>query len=148
MLRRFVWRTQRGLLDDEVRADAVETASALTDDGRARDLFVAAELACYAQPHQLRTVVVENRLAARNVRMIRGLRARVPLPDVPVVVLSATMGQSERMRARWTALQGRIATSVAQGEHIVVPEAGHYVHLSQPKVVADAVLSVVDRLPG
>lgn len=147
MLRRFVSRTRR-LRDDEVRADAVTTAGALTGDDRARDLFVAAELACYAQPHQLRTMVAENRLAARNARMVRGLRTGKPLPDVPVVVLSATMGQSERMRARWTALQGRVATSAAHGEHVVVPEAGHYVHLSRPEVVADAVLSVVDRVPG
>jgi pimeloyl-ACP methyl ester carboxylesterase len=148
MLRWSVWRKRRGLLDRDLRADAVATACRLTDDAHTRDLLVAAELACYAHPHPLRAIVVENQLAARNARMIRKLRARVPLPDVPVVVLSATRGLPTRMRARWTALQGRIATAAAQGEHIVVPEAGHYVHHSRPEVAADAVLSVLDRLPA
>lgn len=148
LLHRFVWRARLGMLDGELRADAVATAAKLTDDEQARDLFVAAELACFAHPHQLRAIMLESRVATGSAPMVRRLRSGMPLPDVPVVVLSATTGLPERMRARWTALQGRIATTAAQGEHIVVPDAGHYVHQSRPDAVVGGILSVLDRIPG
>ena len=146
LLRRLVRRIRLGRLDDELRMDAIATARALTDDPRIHELLAAAELACFAQPSQLRTILAENKVAAGSARRVRKLRARLPLPDVPVVVLSATTGLPDAMRARWTALQGNIVSGLAQGEHIVVAEAGHYVHQSRPDVVADAVLSVVDRV--
>jgi pimeloyl-ACP methyl ester carboxylesterase len=69
------------------------------------------------------------------------------LPDRPVVVLSASRGLPGPLRRRWTELQASIADSVPGGRHLMV-DCGHDIHRSQPQVVVDAILAVLDQVRG
>ncbi|MER5618677.1 alpha/beta hydrolase [Streptomyces sp. NPDC002215] len=106
-IQRVLGRTERSL-----RKAAVRSAEAVTDDPRVRDLLVEAELACYANEHQIRTAMAENRMIPRQASAIRRLRAASRLPEVPVTVLSAMQGMPRRWRERWTKLQAQVAAEV------------------------------------
>ncbi|MFG3589477.1 alpha/beta fold hydrolase [Streptomyces sp. NPDC047990] len=137
-----------GLADRSLREQAAREASKRSSDPRVQNLFVDAELACNAHDYQTRTSAAEGRLLGAHIRAVRRLRARSQLPDAPLIVLSAARGLPKGMRARWTALQAQIAAATVQGEHVVVPDADHYIHDSQPEAVTTAVLAVVDRIWG
>ena len=85
----------------------------------------------------------EARLVGRSGALVRDARIASDLPDVPLVLLSATSGLPPGARARFTALQAAIAASTRRGRHLVVDGAGHYIHHDQPGVVVDAIRSVV-----
>ncbi|KOY55965.1 hypothetical protein [Streptomyces sp. XY332] len=73
----------------------------------------------------MRTSTVESQLLRTHIPAVRRLRACSQLPDVPVIVLSATRGLPKGLRTRWTSLQAQIAATTVRGEHVVVPDAAH-----------------------
>jgi pimeloyl-ACP methyl ester carboxylesterase len=78
---------------------------------------------------------------------VREMRAAVrPLPDVPVVVLSAARGFPRRFRANWTRLQAGLAAAMPRGRHVVVDGTGHNIPRDRPDVVADAILAVAAQV--
>ncbi|MFG2842013.1 alpha/beta fold hydrolase [Kitasatospora sp. NPDC048296] len=120
--------------------------AALTPAGPGgEDALARAEAAVVAHPHQRRTVLAENRLTGVAVPELRRRRSAGRLPEVPVAVLSATEGLPRALRARWTAMQSRIAADAVRGNHIVVRGAGHAVHADKPHAVTAAVLEVSDH---
>ncbi|GGY39955.1 alpha/beta fold hydrolase [Streptomyces xanthochromogenes] len=141
-------RRATGSAERSLREQAVREAARKSDDPRVQNLLVEAELACNAHDYQRHTSAAESRLLRTHAPAVRQLRARSELPDVPVVVLSASRGLPKGMRTRWTSLQARIAATAVSGEHIVVPDAAHYIHESRPEAVTTAVLSVVDLVRG
>jgi pimeloyl-ACP methyl ester carboxylesterase len=126
------------------RSTRAAKASELTPDLRVQALFVDAWAACFATQDRVRMNFDEDRAFHRAGARIREERRTARFPDVPVVVLSATTGIPERIRTGFTALQGEVAAA-AGGEHIVVPNAGHYIHESKPQIVIDAILRVVEQ---
>jgi pimeloyl-ACP methyl ester carboxylesterase len=136
--------TTLGLTGSTLRKQAERNARRVTEDADALRLLVDAELTCYAQRHQRRTVLRENSMIGAQTSWLRGRRADSRAPDVPLTVLSATRGLPQGMRSRWTALQADVAATTPQGRHLVVEEAGHYVHHDRPEAVTDAVLRVVE----
>ncbi len=79
-------------------------------------------------------------------------RAR-PLPDVPAVVLSGTLINPDfpiSAVEREVKLQTHrdLAAALPQAEHILVPEARHYLHNETPPVVIEAVKRVVLKVGG
>ncbi len=78
--------------------------------------------------------------------MIRRVQATSALPDVPVVVLSATRRSPRGVREHWTQLQAGVAAGARRGRHVVVPGAGHAVHVDRPNVVTDAILAIVEEV--
>ncbi|WP_328307080.1 alpha/beta hydrolase [Streptomyces sp. NBC_00442] len=134
-----------GAAERSLRENAARAAVRVSDDPQVQELLIRAELDCHAHRHQARAAAVENRMTRKQMPALRRLRASSRLPDVPVVVLSATQGLPKGMRARWTSLQAEIAATAAQGEHVVVGDAGHFIHESRPEAVAKAVLGVVER---
>lgn len=74
---------------------------------------------------------------------LRRLRATRPLPDVPVVVLSAGLGRPRWARRYFTGLQAGLAAGNPRGRHAVVSGAGHDIPEEQPVTVAEAILEVV-----
>lgn len=128
------------------RRQAAASAALATSDPAQQDLLVEATLAGYARSVVFRTMLTEDALLVASRPAARALRAGTALPDIPVVVLSATTGMPAGMRARWTQLQGQIAAAASRGEHVVVPDSEHHIHASQPAAVTRAILAVVDQV--
>ena len=104
--------------------------------------FVQAYVTYYSDRRHIRTSQAEGRLIRRCPPYVRQARAMSSLPDVPMVVLSATTGLPARFRSRFTAVHARLAASAPRGRQIVVDGAGHYIHHDQPEVVVQAVTDV------
>jgi pimeloyl-ACP methyl ester carboxylesterase len=63
----------------------------------------------------------------------------LPVPDVPVVALTATDHRdSPEREALWRKLQAEGAAAFPRGVQIVVPGAGHFIHHDRPDAVPDA----------
>ena len=69
-----------------------------------------------------------------------------PLPDVPVVVLSATVGAAPENRARWTAAQAKVAKSVPRGTHLELPDTHHAINEFRPEAIVAAIAQVLDAV--
>ena len=132
-----------GLLGPVVRWRSGRTAERFTDDPRIRSMVVDA-YAAHGRRQQVRASRDELRGIAASTPLIRQAHAASSLPDVPVVVLSATRGFPPRFREGWTALQAG-TTAATRGRHIVVADAGHVIHHDWPELVAEAVLEVVEE---
>jgi len=70
-----------------------------------------------------------------------------PFPNVPLSVV--TGGKQFLVRARfyevWLETQKSLATLSSDSTHMVCKRCGHYVHKDNPKLVVDAVTSVIGR---
>ncbi|MBV6697185.1 alpha/beta hydrolase [Kitasatospora aureofaciens] len=119
--------------------------SALAPTQRVPGDALAGNVPARVRRRRWRTAVAENRLMTLAVPEIRRRRSAARLPDVPVAVLSATEGLPKVLRTRWTLLQSRIAEHATRGTHIVVPGAGHAVHVDDPGAVTAAVLEVAEH---
>lgn len=67
------------------------------------------------------------------------------LPAVPVILLSATEdeGMSEAARKVWIEKQKEWIATVPGGKHIMAEKSGHFIQLTHPKLVIDAIKQVV-----
>jgi pimeloyl-ACP methyl ester carboxylesterase len=84
---------------------------------------------------------------------LRAAREASPLPDMPLVVVTAGIPADpsifppgwpvEEDAALWQELQGDLATLVPNAHHVIATQSGHYVHQSQPELVIDAIEDVV-----
>jgi pimeloyl-ACP methyl ester carboxylesterase len=63
-----------------------------------------------------------------------------PLPPVPLIVLSAHC-TGEQFDA-----QKELSSLCSEGEHRVIPDCGHWVHLDRPDAVVEAVKEVLGKL--
>lgn len=135
-----------GVLEPIVQRAARRTASRFSDDPHIRSL-VAEAYRTHARRSQVQASRDELRGIAMSAPLLRQARAASLLPDVPVVVLSATRGLPPRLRQRWTLLQAGVAAAArtGRGRHIVVADAGHAIHHDRPDLVAAAVLEVVQE---
>jgi pimeloyl-ACP methyl ester carboxylesterase len=134
-----------GLLEPVVRRAARRTTSRFSDDPRVRAL-VAEAYRTHARRSQVQANRDELRGIAAGAPLLRQARAACSLPDVPLVVLSATRGVPP-LRRRWTLLQAGVAAGAptGRGKHIVVADAGHAIHHDRPDLVAAVVLEVVEE---
>jgi len=88
--------------------------------------------------------LLDFRLSAQQVREASAL------PDVPMVVLTRgkrvwpLTERGERMEQLWTQLQTELASRTQHVTHIVAQHSGHHVHLDEPLLVVNSVLTVVD----
>jgi pimeloyl-ACP methyl ester carboxylesterase len=88
----------------------------------------------------------ESDLFENSVPLIHAIRQSAPLPDVPIVVLSATTGTSPDIRERYTGVHADLVASVARGKHIVLPETGHAINEERPEAIAEAIDQVLDEI--
>jgi pimeloyl-ACP methyl ester carboxylesterase len=71
------------------------------------------------------------------------VRAAKPT-NAPVIVLTSGLtGAGPALRALWTTLQKRMASSFPNGRQIVVEDSGHYIQFDRPEYVVDAIREVV-----
>ena len=138
----------RTSFDKSTRKQAAVAASRVTDDETTQRLLVEATMAGYAHGYQFATMRAEDALLVASRPAARGIRASSRLPDIPVVVLSATGGMPAGMRARWTALQASLAAAAPRGKHVVVADSTHHIQASQPEAVIKAILAVVAEVRG
>jgi pimeloyl-ACP methyl ester carboxylesterase len=136
-----------GLLGPVVATSARHTAKRFSDDPRVQSLVVDAY-----RTHAGRTHVHATRDEFRAiVASAPGLRrAAGSLPDVPLVVLSATGGAPRGVRRHWTTLQAGVAAAApgGRGRHLVVADSQHNIHHDRPDLVASVVLEAVEAARG
>jgi pimeloyl-ACP methyl ester carboxylesterase len=126
VLRRMTGRLAAGLPEDDARA--------LREEGTSRDA--------------VRTQLAELR---RSTDDLRQLRADPPvLPDVPVTLVSGTRSSplGRRRRTALLAAHRASAGAVPQGRHVTADRSAHLVPLTEPGIVADEVVRVVDIARG
>jgi pimeloyl-ACP methyl ester carboxylesterase len=73
-----------------------------------------------------------------------------PLPDVPLTVISGTVGGRLEGGHRPALVEAhRVRAHAApRGRHVVAPRSGHMVPFTEPDLVAEEVLRIVDALAG
>lgn len=135
-----------GLLGHVVRSTYRPFARRLTEDPQLQILILDAYASSFVQRTQVRMLRDENRLGSKSIPLIRQIRAASSLPDVPVVVFSATKGLPKGMRGRWTKLQADLVETAARGEHIIAADTGHAIHQERPEQVANAVIHLVEHV--
>jgi pimeloyl-ACP methyl ester carboxylesterase len=135
-----------GLLGRVVRGAFGPFARRLTADPHLQSLILDAYASCYTNRTQVRMLRDENRLSSAAIPVIRQIRPASALPDVPVVVLSATKGLPKGIRGRWTKRQAGLTATAAGGEHIIAAGTGHAIHQERPEQVTTAILRVIDHV--
>jgi pimeloyl-ACP methyl ester carboxylesterase len=74
------------------------------------------------------------------------LRAAGPLPDIPLVVISHRVradGRSVRKDRLWMDMQQELATRTSRAQLVIADTDDHYVQLTEPGVVVDAIRTVL-----
>ena len=87
-----------------------------------------------ATDDQLFTHLEELPMILDHVGELSVRRSRSGWPKLPLVLLTATLGRPEEWIPKVIAVQDQVVTS-AGGQHVVVPDAGHYMHLDRPDLV-------------
>ena len=117
-------------------------AKLLTEDPGQQARILDAYVACYSKRSQVEAFPAEFRLFDASIPEIHRIRAEGALPDVPIVVLSATEGAREDHRKAWTKLHAELAASVPRGRHVILADTDHAVDQAGPGAVAEAIESV------
>ncbi|MER5974322.1 alpha/beta hydrolase [Streptomyces sp. NPDC002055] len=99
---------------------------------------------CYGTSRTLRAALLENATYRDLVTETVALRARHPLPPVPVTVLAAYDASESPHELRWLDQQRRLAALLG-GEFRLSAPAGHQLMLDDPAAVARAVLGTGPR---
>lgn len=141
-------RQAAGEVDALVREYYQSYVERLTESSRLQALLLAAYSSCYATKAQGQVVQDEALMFTNCVPEIHALRAGSSLPDVPVVLLSATVGAAPEHRARWTAAQAEVARSVPRGTHIELPDTHHAINEFRPEAIVAAIGQVLDEIGG
>lgn len=74
-------------------------------------------------------------------------RANAQWPRVPTILLTATKDRPAESTKTIIPLHEEVCTR-ARGRHIVVPDAGHYIHVDKPELVIACIRDVVAASPG
>ncbi len=127
-----------GLFDRKLNSFARGLIETSTDDPAVQKLLLDAYHDAYASLGQVVSIRTENRLAAR-VAAARRVRAAHAPADVPMTILTATRGKLPLLQVRAAELADETAAAYKQGQHVVVDDAGHYIHHDQPAAVAAAI---------
>jgi pimeloyl-ACP methyl ester carboxylesterase len=139
-------RQAAGEVDALIREDYTYFVQSLTTNERVQELLFAAYASCYSTKAQGRIVQDEATMFTNCVPEIHQLRSRAPLPDVPVVLLSATVGAAPEHRAKWTAAQAAVTRSVPRGTHIELPDTHHAINEFRPEAIVAAIGQVLDEV--
>ncbi|ONI69440.1 hypothetical protein BWI15_22945 [Kribbella sp. ALI-6-A] len=137
--------------EDSRSADLLESARqraaqvARSVGGDHQDQLVEAYLSYLETDEQLFTQLDEVPMAVDHTDDIAVRRAQSVWPQVPVVVLTATKGKPAPVLEPMMAVQNELVAA-ANGRHVVVPDAGHDLHVDRPDLVIQAVRDVAAGL--
>src|SRR5262245_7305747 len=118
-------------------------AELCTSDPELRAAIETAYLQSYRHRYQVRMIGRENRLADHSRDLVRRARAEGSMPDVPLIVLTATTGKLPALQERSTALLADVSAHAPSGRQVLVENAGHYIHHDRPDAVVDAITTVL-----
>lgn len=133
----------RGELADTVRGAFRPFAQHLTGDQHVQALILDAYVSCYAAHSQARMVLGEHQLISDSLPLFKQSREERTLPDVPVVVLSATTDTPRDEREAFTACHADLAASVSNGEHIILADTSHAMNQERAPEIAGAIIRVI-----
>lgn len=136
----------RGELGKATRDRFRPFAQRLTGDPQVQALILDAYAWCYAQRSRAQMIQDENQLYTDSLPLIRRARESAALPDVPVVVLSASTGMPEDQRETFTRLHAALAAAVPRGTHVVLANTGHLIPQERPERVAEAINNIIEDL--
>ncbi len=74
------------------------------------------------------------------------LTAGAPISAEEQALVGMTPEEYKQYRIGWRLLQADMATWSSNSQHIIVPDAGHHIHIDRPDVVIAAVRSVVNSV--
>jgi len=132
-----------GELPGTVR-DAFGTyARRLTSDPQVQKLILDAYVRSYAKRTQAAMVQDEHQLIADSLTTIQQRRAKSPALTVPVILFSATTGQPQPDRERYTAYHAALIESLPAGQHVVLPDTTHAMNQERPTELAEAIISLL-----
>jgi pimeloyl-ACP methyl ester carboxylesterase len=137
---------ESGTLPVTIRDTFRSFAQHLTADQQVQTLILDAYVSCYVRPSQARMVGDEKRLVFESLPLLQHSRAAGTLPDVPVVIFSATTGRSKEQRELWTGFHADLAASVPQGRHIVLPDTSHATNQERAPEIADAINRIIEQV--
>jgi CheY-like chemotaxis protein len=136
-----------GELAGPVRDTFRDFAQRLTGDQQVQALLLDAYVSCYARQSQARMVSEEWRLVMESLPAIRQIRGGGTLPDVPVVIFSATTGRAREQRDMWTGFHADLAASLPRGSHAVLADTSHAVNQDRAAEIAEAINHIIDGIP-
>ena len=75
-----------------------------------------------------------------------------PLPDVPVVVLTAakkrnskSLANTPEARKAWREEHNKLFSRFSVGSHVITTNSGHFIQMDEPELIVDAVKKVIDQ---
>ena len=132
-----------GELPAIIRSVFGDFAKRLSADPVLEERILDAYVSSYAKQSQARMVLDEYLLVIDSLPRFHEMRESQSLPDIPVVVLSATTGMPMPQREAYTGIHGKLAASVPLGEHIVLGDTSHAVNQERPAEVAEVINRIV-----
>jgi len=129
-----------------IRSVFGDFATRLSDDSAMRERILDTYVSCYAEQSQARMVLDEHLLVIDSLPRIQRIRQTTPLPDIPVVIFSATEDRPEGQRETWTGMHVELAASIPRAEHIVLAHTSHAANQERPAEIADAINRIVDSV--
>ncbi|HEY0693594.1 MAG TPA: alpha/beta hydrolase [Kribbella sp.] len=120
---------------------ATDVARSVGGDPHFEELLVEACLSYLATDEQLFTYLDEVPMIIDHLDELAARRSKGVWPKVPVVLLTATMGRPEDSTKQVIAVQDQVVAAV-NGRHVIVSDAGHYIHVDRPDLVAKWVRDV------
>jgi pimeloyl-ACP methyl ester carboxylesterase len=141
----FLREWEQGRLAKSIQEMARPYARELTDDSALQQRVLDAYASCYHTADQAGVFLAETRTALAAIPEISSLRSTYPVPNIPMIVLSATYGPSAEYRAVWTRAHAGLVEHAPQAAHVVVEDAGHSIHQERPAEVIAAIVRVLER---
>lgn len=134
-----------GELAGMVRETFGPYARRLTGDPQVQELILDAYAGSYAKRSQAAMVLGEHQLIAGSLTVIQQRRAGNPPLAMPVILFSATTGQPQPDRDRYTACHAALIASLPAGRHVVLADTTHAVNQERPAELAEAIISLLGR---
>ena len=132
-----------GELAGMVRETFGPYARRLSGDPQVQELILDAYARSYAKLSQATMVRDEHQLIADSLTVIQQLRAGQAPLAMPVILFSATTGQPQPDRDRYTAFHAALIASLPAGRHVVLADTTHAMNQERPAELAEAIISLL-----
>ena len=130
-----------GDLTADARVEAGDVANSVDAAPYLRGLLETAFLSYVATDDQVFTQLDEFPMILDHIDEIAARRRSSTWTGTPMIVLTATRGRPPDSTEQVLAVQEELVAA-AGGRHVVVPDAGHYLHIDRPDLVVQAVRDV------